>query len=338
MAVLLVLRVLLAVIAAGWVWMLQPWRLAQAWTAGSSSSFRVLLVADPQMEGEGHTAQSRANARFNDHYLRSALWRGAVLGRATHVAMLGDVFSYQFLDELSFRERRERYEWALRAVGGLPVVTLAGNHDIGYGAEQSDGARARWEKQVGPLRGQMRLGEQHELVWLNAMVLDNGDADEAARSEWAFVARAKKDAAGRAVVLLIHVPLHKAAGSCPGDRPQLRREASGRVAEQTLLSEESSARLLKELDPVAVFSGHDHEGCRHGREVTLTAVQAEYWGHAMLYHGGGAGEAVPLWGMHNTPTIVLCIASLVWPLLWTAVRCIVWCCCSGSAAAKVKLF
>jgi hypothetical protein len=87
------------------------------------------------------------------------------------------------------------------------------------------------------------------------------------------------------------------------------------LAGQNLLSEETSARLSL-LDPVAVFSGHDHAGCTHGREATLTAVQAEYWGHVVLYSGGAAGGAVSLWALHNTPSIVLLIASALWPLLY----------------------
>jgi hypothetical protein len=104
-------------------------------------------------------------------------------------------------------------------------------------------------------------------------------------------------------------------------------------AGQNLLSEETSARLLALLDPIAVFSGHDHAGCRHGRELTLTAVQAEYWGHALLYSGGSAEEAVSLWALHNSPSIVLLVASTLWPLLYAAFLLL-----SRRANQKPKIF
>jgi hypothetical protein len=228
------LLVLLAAIVASWVWVLQPWRLVEARLRGRSSSFRLLLVADPQMEGWGSSLHSRLNTAFNDWYLWAVVSRSALLGGATHVVVMGDVFSYQFLDGAEFASRTARFRAALGAAGSLPVVTLAGNHDIGYGAEQTAAMRERWERAVAPLRGRVALDARHELVWCNSMRLDEPGQED----EWSFLERAAAEAKseGRRVVLLLHVPLHKPAGSCPGDSPLIRRDSLGRVTGQNLVS------------------------------------------------------------------------------------------------------
>jgi hypothetical protein len=291
----------------GWTWIFQPWKVVQV--RMMSGPIRLLLVADPQMEGRGNSWYPWLNSHFNDAYLRFMVWRGVALLGATHVAVLGDVFSYQFLPNEEFAARIERFRWCMRPASGLPVVVIAGNHDIGYGSEQTDFMRERWEQTMGRLQGRILLAPNLELVWVNAMVLDNADE----RNAWSWIERQNKGG-----VLLTHVPLHKKAGSCPGDAPELLRDHStGRVSSQTLLSEETSNRLLAKLRPIAVFSGHDHVGCRHGVEVTLTAVQAEYWGCTGVFDGE---STVLVWGLHNTPTIVLIVATLLWPLLWLIAR------------------
>ncbi len=275
-----------------------------------SGPVRLLLIADPQMEGRGTSWYAWLNSHFNDLYLRALVWRGVHLLGATHVAVLGDVFSYQFLRDDEFAARAERFRWCMKPAAHLPLVVIAGNHDIGYGSEQSEYIQERWERAIMKLQGKIALSKTLDLIWVNAMVLDNTDE----RSSWAWIEQQKKGA-----VLLTHVPLHKPSGSCPGDAPELIRDASGRVASQTLLSEATTQRLLSRLSPVVVFSGHDHVGCKHGVEVTLTAAQAEYWGCTGVFDGN---QTVLVWGMHNSPTIVLVIASIVWPMLFSFSLCI----------------
>jgi hypothetical protein len=292
----------LVLILFGWTWIFQPWQVVAV--RSMSGSFRLLLIADPQMEGYGSSLYSWLNTNFNDFYLRFLVWRGVHILGATHVAVLGDVFSFQFLPNDEFEARAARFQWCMTSASGLPLVVIAGNHDIGYGSEQSQFMQERWERVMGKkLFGRMALSKDLDLIWVNAMVLDNSNE----RNGWKWVESQKSGQ-----VLLTHVPLHKAAGSCPGDSPEILRDGAGNVLSQTLLSEESSARLSEKLRPIAVFSGHDHVGCTHGVEMTLTAAQAEYWGCTGVFDGK---RTVLIWGMHNTPTIVLLIATVIWPLL-----------------------
>lgn len=300
------LLAVLMLIMTGWTWVFQPWRVLQV--HAMPGPIRLLLVADPQMEGRGTTWYPWLNSHFNDLYLRFMVWRGVALLGATHVAVLGDVFSFQFLPNHEFAARVERFRWCMAPASRLPVVVIAGNHDIGYGSEQTEFLRQRWEQTIGSLQGKMQLSPDLELIWINAMILDNPKEQDT----WTWIERQKQGG-----VLLTHVPLHKKAGSCPGDEPELLRDSTGLVSSQTLLSEQTSHRLLSKLRPVAVFSGHDHVGCRHGVEVTLTAVQAEYWGCTGIFDGK---STILVWGLHNTPTIVLVIATLLWPLFWLMFR------------------
>lgn len=227
---------------------------------------------------------------------------------ATHVAVLGDCISSQFLPDDEFAARVERFRWCLAPAASLPQFVIAGNHDIGYGSEQTKYLQERWERSMGKLQGKASLAPGLDLLWVNAMVLDNPDE----RDAWQWIEEQKRAGSSNGV-LLTHVPLFKPAGSCPGDTPELVRDSSGRVVSQTLLSEQSTRRLLMATRPAIVFSGHDHVGCWHGPEVTLTAVQASYWGCTGVFDGNSTAL---VWGMHNSPTIVLLIASLLWPLLF----------------------
>ena len=91
-----------------------------------------------------------------------------------------------------------------------------------------------------------------------------------------------------------------------------------RVWRQNVLSANTTAKLLELLQPVYVFTGHDHEGCRYShplpsaaigseptvepssgpatppraREVTVRSVMAEFSGNAELFELGEGDGAV----------------------------------------------
>ena len=92
----------------------------------------------------------------------------------THVVVLGDLVSSHDLPEREWGRRVKRYRWIMQDVR-VPLVNIAGNHDIGYGAVQMPHWSNRFERDFGSLNGEMALSENLSLVWTNAMVLD-GDS------------------------------------------------------------------------------------------------------------------------------------------------------------------
>lgn len=69
-----------------------------------------------------------------------------------------------------------------------------------------------------------------------------------------------------------------------------------------MLSPNVSNMLLDQLDPVFIFTGHDHEGCEYvhrGRtkEYTVRSMMADFSSNALLFQWRSAGELVPVDGM-----------------------------------------
>ena len=107
----------------------------------------------------------------------------------THVSILGDLFSSQWIDNTEFETRLRRYTSIFPESDqkNHPVlINITGNHDIGYGYDISQERMDRWEGAFGQSNfvqvvripgSQQRL----HLVALNTMLLDGPSADEVSR-------------------------------------------------------------------------------------------------------------------------------------------------------------
>ena len=318
----------------GVLWSIFFWPLSAprlSFSAPSASSFRLLFLADPQMENE---LRRPHNERFNDFYLRLVVRLSVWWTSPTLCVVLGDVFSSQWLNNEAFAARRQRF---FEAVESCPeLVILPGNHDIGYGSETSLAMADRWERLMGPLNGQRRLDENHLLVWLNGMALDGARETTLQRAAWQQVELAKKETAS--ILLAVHVPLFKPSGMCPGDLPELFRagDHSDSVVSQTLISEESSNSIRTALRPIAVFSGHDHEGCvLNQSEFTGRAIQAEYSGCSMVWDPTLGYAQACMW--HNAVFLTIVISALLWPPLMLLV-CFAETCTAGRSSSDLRKY
>ncbi|KAF9155063.1 hypothetical protein BG015_011201 [Linnemannia schmuckeri] len=163
-------------------------RIACHWNWDSKDSFmRMVVFADPQMEGDAKIRRlgkrAHVDLAFNDAYMRhiykqmmSSSWEPLALLSAflsksrkphtprspTHVSILGDLFSSQWIDDAEFDVRVARYRSIFpdpslssgAVVAGeessVPVmINITGNHDIGYGYDISQDRVERWEQVFG---------------------------------------------------------------------------------------------------------------------------------------------------------------------------------------------
>lgn len=321
----------LQVVGAGllcvFIWFFFFWHFA--WVPSRpSGAFRLLLVGDPQIEGLGGSSHNYRNGLFNDWYLRFVIWRSVAVLQPTHVVVLGDIFSSQHLWDDEFHARAARYWWSMSGAHHLPVYNLSGNHDIGYGAELSRSAVRRWEQSMGPINGAVRLDDHHMLVWTCGVAMDGAIDEDIAKETWEHIDKwsVKQGTRRDKVVYATHVPLYKPAGSCVGDTPMIQRMGGNEHAppiEQTLVSEKKTKEVLDALSPVAIVSGHDHEGCdyQHAPNVwehTVRAVQAGMWGCTAVLQPLDDESSYyfkTICLMHNTPFIVSWITLLVWTII-----------------------
>ncbi|KAG0269442.1 hypothetical protein BGZ95_002074 [Linnemannia exigua] len=171
-------------------------RITCHWNWESTDSFmRMVVFADPQMEGDAKIRRlgkrAHVDLAFNDAFMRhiykkmmSPSWEplthlSSLLSRSTeshaprsptHVSILGDLFSSQWIDDTEFEVRVARYRSIFpeptssvtTGSGGvgagkeeagsmMPVVmiNITGNHDIGYGYDISQYRVERWEQVFG---------------------------------------------------------------------------------------------------------------------------------------------------------------------------------------------
>ncbi|KAF8925481.1 hypothetical protein BGZ58_000773, partial [Dissophora ornata] len=213
----------------------------------------------------------------------------------THVSILGDLFSSQWIDDTEFNVRLARYQSIFpdpattaaaysRAASqeednDVPVlINVTGNHDIGYGYDISQSRLDRWEQVFGKsnfmssvvipdlslVEGSVDSVQRLHLIVLNTMLLDGPSSDESLRSDtWEFLQRASEIKAvhpNDKIVLLTHIPFHKEQGICV-DAPDIRVHWDSTIIEQTMLTPNTTDWILEHLKPDFVLNGHDHYGC-----------------------------------------------------------------------------
>jgi hypothetical protein len=97
----------------------------------------------------------------------------------------------------------------------ISVVTISGNHDIGYGNEADAWSIGRFEDEFGRSERTVPIAG-HDLVLVSSCVLDGARSAHHRRAAWAHArsAGAAARAAARPVLLATHIPLHKETGRC----------------------------------------------------------------------------------------------------------------------------
>ncbi len=145
----------------------------------SSNSEKVVLVGDPQMEGNTRVFHQgwygKLNNDFNDWYFWVIMRNVYHLLRPHHIVVLGDLFSSQYIDSIEFQIRKARYERnfgpTLLAPSTTKLINLTGNHDVGYGDDLPDYRMTYFETQFGHQNTVYKEGEHHFVI-LNSMALD----------------------------------------------------------------------------------------------------------------------------------------------------------------------
>ncbi|KAF8950943.1 hypothetical protein BGZ46_004246 [Entomortierella lignicola] len=213
------------------------------------------------------------------------------LNSPTHICVLGDLFSSQWIDNEEFKIRLARYQSIFRDPAthsiysttthpnnDIPIlINVTGNHDIGYGYDISQARLDRWEQVFGKsnfvssivipssedLKDSQSPRKLHFVV-LNTMLLDGPSSDENLRGQtWQFLqdaAELKTKNPEDKIVILTHIPFHKEQGICV-DTPDIHVHWDNTIIEQTMLTPNTTTWILENLKPDFVLNGHDHFGC-----------------------------------------------------------------------------
>lgn len=280
---------------------------------------RDLLMQDVPKLFRGY--RKRIDLWGNDLYLahiyRSVSW----WAQPTHMVVLGDLLGSQWVGDEEFGRRSDRVwnrvfrgaEKASRTTTDLSgrvevvgqdeswrrtLITVAGNHDIGYAGDIDEHRIERFEEAYGSVNWNITFTLDNatflcaalpdsdrsqctssppklHLILLNSMNLDspayNTELQQQSRDFLeAQLYRSKRDARSEsATILLTHIPFHKDAEVCmdPPFFDWFPQDQGGGIREQNHLSKQTSDFILSGLvgdskrGKAIVLNGHDHEGC-----------------------------------------------------------------------------
>ncbi|CCJ28115.1 unnamed protein product [Pneumocystis jirovecii] len=283
----------------------------------SVAPFRLLTFADPQIEGDAKILNKGLRGYIdlwgNDIYLSHIQWAMSTLlfPRPTHLVILGDLMSSQWISDEEHRKRVYRLNKIfMRRQPYLGVFNVSGNHDIGYSGEMTRKRVNRWERAFGRVNDAyyfetMIRGKPRRL---RIVILNTLSIDEPSIRQETLVFLDKMGKEQIPTILLTHLPLYKHKGLCK-DPPYVKYyEKDKTIKEQNHLSENSSnlvlTRLFNHIYNGAIITGHDHEGCdcihmlddqgmwivkrfnneKEGiREITVRSMMGQYGGYSGVF-------------------------------------------------------
>ncbi|KAJ9465994.1 Protein TED1 [Diplonema papillatum] len=320
------------------------------------------FIADPQIVADVpespvfHFLNNRMNDIFYTLLAHIMQFRkGPFYGKF----VLGDIQAYQFyrddlFDNVAYRVfsmfamGAKEDESVLSSDHWADLRFIAGNHDLGYARELRLQNIKRFENTYNQRLWSDTIVFPSDKPPVLLVACDGLELDGELRSNtsWehlqSFVPGAFSNREGLPVILLLHIPLWKPPGSCPGDEPQFTY-FRGQVAQQNTLSKATTDWILGTLKPAAVLTGHDHEGCTfihepHGTpEWTLRAVQGDYGGNTGVLTIGHDARGSVLLHMEQCPfftTRLILVAVITLPV--SLLILVLLSCCTTWVSRKEK--
>ncbi|KAF8532530.1 Metallo-dependent phosphatase-like protein, partial [Gautieria morchelliformis] len=253
-----------------------------------STSFRVLLVADPQVPRpfKGWVPNLTWLKQYIvNHNLRKS-WNAVRILRPQTVIFLGDMLRHGGKTKAmtEYADYFTHFQSIFYLGPAVPTYYVPGNRDVGLGSSRtfSAHARDRFEASFGPTNQLLTLGN-HTLVLLDAPALVEEDyrrhGARAKFSDWLGIdggsidfvksvaityAHVSSGPHDHPVVLFSHIPLSRPDGASCGplrEHGNIRRGV-GR-GYQSLMGRETSKFLLEYTSPAVIFSADDHDYCEY---------------------------------------------------------------------------
>ncbi|VVT48468.1 uncharacterized protein SAPINGB_P001794 [Magnusiomyces paraingens] len=243
---------------------------------------RIALVADPQLIDD-HTYPSR-NWIFQrisefivDVYLRrNWVYINSVLDPDANI-FLGDLFDggREWSDNVWYKEYERWNRIFTKPPYKRTIMSLPGNHDIGYGNTIVYHALERFSMYFGEPSSTVDIGN-HTLVLLDTISMLNTENKTVYSKPYDFLNRIinTPDFYNQSPrILLSHVPLFRDPKHPCGRHRESKKPlpyVKG-YQYQTMASPELSQTILNALRPAAVFSGDDHDACYVVHNYTISS-------------------------------------------------------------------
>lgn len=309
------------------------------------SELRFLVVADPHLLS---VRRGPIDKYWIDYQVRNSLDYAVGTHAPTDVLIMGDIFDWgKSSDVAEWKDNKRRYiDVFLGAVRGRARVhSVVGNHDVGDRTflrasnvkqyEETVGSPTNWRRVVCSESGRTCL----TLVGLNSMALggtpldphvaaqtrkhvDNvvGSAETVDEMTWDNVLDSA-DPIKVPIVLLVHQPLFRRDDTdCGAERSQEsghvtygHPSAPLRANRGDVVDPDISRRLLNDMRPELVLSGHTHAICRHRHEMGALEITTPAFGWRMRPDPGYVVVDMSIEEESEPPTLRI-VRSMACPL------------------------
>ncbi|KAF9451972.1 hypothetical protein P691DRAFT_661989 [Macrolepiota fuliginosa MF-IS2] len=265
-------------------WSISPCR----WPTSGEAS-HALLISDAQI----NVPSLQPTSSFP--YLRDFIFE-RFLRKSWHVTnrlkphvvfFLGDMLGSgkSVRNEAQYAELVRKFKSTFPLEASIPRYHLPGNNDVGMGLLASPTIRTYYQKHFGPLNDMVIL-KNHTFLALDAPGLVDEDYQRNARGvsfdHWEPIPGGAVEAVRRAatileryrpLVLLSHIPLYRPdAASCGPLREKGTIHRGVGHGYQNTIGKQTTAFLMKALDPSIIFSGDDRDYCEYTHEGTSFGV------------------------------------------------------------------
>lgn len=231
---------------------------------------RIALVADPQLVDD-NTYPGRPKTLLSitkyvvDTYLRKS-W--VYMNKALDpdvILFLGDLFDGgRHWEDAQWHEEFDRFNKIFsRPAFKKTIMSLPGNHDIGYGDTIVKSALSRFQAFFGSTSGSIDIAN-HTVIWLDTISMMNTNDEAIYKPPLKFLEEFSKTMdLEKPRILLTHVPLFRPKGSnCGSDREHGEDLSYTKGFQyQTQITPEVTNNILEAIQPTVVFSGDDHDAC-----------------------------------------------------------------------------
>lgn len=250
------------------------WNKWENWSTADKNhpvdSHKVALFADPQIL-DNHSYPNRPwivnyiTRILVDHYhIRNWKYIQHELQPQTNF-FLGDLFDGgRKWDDEYWMEEYERFNKIFpKKPDTKTIMSLPGNHDIGFGDEVVESSLKRFTAYFGPTSQSVDVGN-HTFVLVDTISLSDRTNPNVSSIPKEFLDNWVKKNHPFPRIMLTHVPLHRdpAVQTCGPERESKKLFPMQKgIQYQTVIDEDISQKVMSQVQPNLIFSGDDHDYC-----------------------------------------------------------------------------
>lgn len=257
------------------------WSKWENWPSGASPH-RMALLADPQIM-DAHSYPGRPwivnyfTQQLLDNY-HARNWKHLHYHLdPDSTFFLGDLFDggRRWNDSDWFKEYERFNKIFPKKPNRLTVMSLPGNHDIGFGDTVIEDSLTRFKFYFGDPSSAWEVGN-HTIVLLDTISLSDTKNENVSAVPRAFLDSFASIPKKHPRIMLTHVPLYRdpISQTCGSKRESQKPFPMMKgVQYQTVIDHELSQEVLQTISPSLVFSGDDHDYCHISHTYSLPIGQ-----------------------------------------------------------------